>query len=111
MGKYTLVVLSNLTPGHDEDDFNKWYSDQHLADIVAIPGFTTAQRFKVVGNQVAGETLWRYLATYDLETDDPQGALDEMMRRVGTDQMPMSEGLDPGFYVTLYEAITPVVTA
>ena len=110
MNKYTLVVLSNVTPGHDEDEFNKWYTEQHLGDVVAIPGFTTAQRFKIVGEPVAGAPIWNYYATYSVETDNPQAVIDEMMRRVGTELMPMSEGLGPDFYVVLYEAISPVVT-
>ena len=110
MGKYTLVVLSNVTPGHDEDEFNKWYTEQPLGDVVAIPGFTQAQRFKIVGEPVAGSPVWNYYAPYEIETDDPQAVMDEMMRRVGTELMPMSEGLGPDFYVVLYEPISPVVT-
>jgi hypothetical protein len=107
--KYTLVVMTNAVEGK-EDEFNDWYSKKHLKDVISIPGFVSAQRFKIVGPPVAATPLWRYYATYDLETDDPEGALAEMMRRVGTDKMPMSDGMDPAFYVVLYEAITPKVS-
>jgi hypothetical protein len=103
--KYTLVVLTNAVEGK-EDEFNEWYSKTHLKDVIAIPGFKSAQRFKIAGPPVAAEPLWRYYATYDLETEDPEGAIAEMMRRVGTDKMPMSDGMDSAFYVVLYEPIT-----
>lgn len=108
MAKYTLVVLTNAVEGK-EDEFNQWYSEKHLDDVLSIPGFVAAQRHKIVGEPVAANPLWRYFATYELDTDDPQGSIDEMMRRVGTDKMPMSDGMDSAFYVVLYEAITPVV--
>jgi hypothetical protein len=45
-----------------------------------------------------------------VETDDPEGAIAEMMRRVGTDKMPMSDGMDSRFYVVLYEPITEKIS-
>ena len=103
--KYTLVVLTNAVAGQEEE-FNEWYSNQHLGDVIAVPGFVSAQRFRLASKPVAGEPLYKYYATYDLETDDPDAAIAEMMARVGTDKMPMSTGMDPTFYVVLYEPIT-----
>jgi hypothetical protein len=107
--KYTLLVLTNAVAGKDAA-FNDWYSNKHLQDVIAVPGFVSAQRFQVVGEPVKADPLYRYCATYDIETDDPQGAIDEMMKRAGTDKMPLSDGLDETMYVTLYEAITPKVS-
>jgi hypothetical protein len=108
MSKYTLVVMTNAVEGK-EAAFNEWYSKQHLKDVIAVPGFVSAQRFKIVGEPIAAEPLWRYFASYELDTNDPQAAIADMMSRVGTDKMPMSDGMDAKFYVVLYEAITPVV--
>jgi hypothetical protein len=56
--KYTLVVLTNAVEGK-EAEFNEWYSKTHLKDVIAIPGFKSAQRFKISGQPVAAEPLWR----------------------------------------------------
>ncbi len=110
--KSVLLVLSNVTPGHSEDEYNDWYTNQHLADVLAIPGFSQAQRFKIVGEPVVCESkLFRYAANYELDTDTPQTSIDAMMAVVGTDRMPMSPAIDPGFYVVLYEPITDLVKA
>lgn len=109
MGKYTMLVLTNAVEGK-EDEFNDWYSNQHLKDVIAVPGFVSAQRFKIVGDAVAADPLYRYCATYELDTETPQASIDSMMSRVGTELMPMSDGMDENFYVVLYEAITPVVS-
>ena len=41
---YYFFVFSNPVAGH-EDEYNKWYNEQHAPDVVAVPGFVTAQRF------------------------------------------------------------------
>lgn len=43
-----------------------------------------------------GDGQWRYLALYELETDDPDAAMAELRRRAGGPSMPMSEALDRG---------------
>jgi hypothetical protein len=101
--------MTNAVEGK-EDEFNEWYSKRHLKDVIAVPGFVSAQRYKIVGEPVAAEPLWRYFASYELDTDDPQGAIADMMSRVNTEKMPMNDGMDSKFYVVLYEAITPVVS-
>ena len=35
-----------LTPA-DADEYHRWYSQQHLPDVLACPGFTRAQRFRI----------------------------------------------------------------
>ena len=44
MAKYTFVVLTNPTSGK-EAEYNKWYNDQHIPDVLNVPGFVAAQRF------------------------------------------------------------------
>lgn len=37
MGNYTLVVFTNPVEGR-EDDYNEWYDNQHLGDVIAAAG-------------------------------------------------------------------------
>jgi hypothetical protein len=95
MSKYTFVVLTNATAGKDEE-FNEWYNKRHLPDVLAIPGFTAAQRFRLSDTQPKGRgvSAWRYLALYEIETDDLKGTLDALAARAGTSAMVMSDALD-----------------
>src|SRR3546814_19765769 len=79
MGEYKLVVLTRPVEGR-EDEFNDWYTNQHLDDVLAIPGFTAAQRFKIKGAPVS-PTSWEYFAVYEVDHEDPQSVLDDMMSR------------------------------
>lgn len=72
MAKCKLVALTTPLPGK-EAEFNDWYQNTHLPEIIAIPGFQGAQRFKLVAKMMGADDN-QYLAIYDAESDDP-GAL------------------------------------
>ena len=44
MGKYNLIALTNPIDGLD-DEFNDWYTNEHLDDVLKLPGVMAAQRF------------------------------------------------------------------
>src|SRR5882724_1263660 len=81
---YYFLVFSNPVAGH-EDEYNKWYDHQHAQDVVAIPGFMTAQRFvktelplyRMVDLQVP-----KYLIVYKIVTDDVNAVFAEVSRRL-----------------------------
>ena len=53
---------------------------------------------------------WRYLALFEIETDNLRGALDTLMGRSGTALMPASDTVDLKSVATyIYRPITPVV--
>jgi hypothetical protein len=94
MAKYTFVVMTNSTAGKDAE-FNEWYNKQHIPDVLNVPGFVCAQRFKLADAQMSRDTgKHKYLALYEIETDDLPGVLKEMRARGGTDDMIMSDAID-----------------
>ncbi len=109
MAKYNFVVLSGPTAGR-EAEYNDWYSTQHLRDVLAVPGFVSAQRFKLQDNNggpAAGAMTHPYMAVYEVDTNDVGKSFAELLRRAGTPKMPLSEALDQKNVVTgLYGPIT-----
>jgi len=94
MAKYTFVVLTNPVPGK-EAEYNEWYNKQHIPDVLNIPGLVCAQRFRVAEDQPgADRKTHKYLALYEIETNDLPGVLKEIATRAGTPAMVMSESLD-----------------
>jgi hypothetical protein len=108
--KYTMVVLTNAKAGR-EVDFNEWYSNRHVHDVVKIPGFVAAQRFQWAETPGATAPKFKYYASYELDTDDLGTAVAELFKRNGTPLLPSSDAMDPDVYFAVYEAITPVVEA
>lgn len=111
MKDYTYVVRSNPLPGRDAD-YNRWYTDEHLADVVAVPGFVSAQRFRIVDPHADGAPAQAYMAIYTMRTDDPAALLEILRERVESGMMKMSEAFSQEDCVTiLYEAIAPIMHA
>lgn len=122
MSRYKLIVLSDPVEG-GEDEYNDWYSNQHLQDIVALDGFVTAQRFKLLDPGPDGIGVVppaRYLAVYEIDGDKIDvaraGLLATKLEREDAiassrvPQLPVSSAL--GETLTWWcEAITDVVTA
>jgi hypothetical protein len=47
--RYAMLVLSNPVPGL-EQEFNDWYTNTHMGDLVQLPGWMGAQRFRIVSS-------------------------------------------------------------
>jgi len=111
MPQFAYVVLSNPVPGR-EDEYNDWYTNQHLGDVTAVPGFVGAQRFRLVDADAEGAPQQRYMAIYSMETDDPEATITQLTQLVETGQMDMSEAFSmDDMAIHLYQAITPLVEA
>lgn len=55
-----LFLVWSEVPADKDEDFNRWYNDEHLADLVAIPGVLNAARYEAVSGSP------KYLAAYEL---------------------------------------------
>jgi len=74
MARHILLVQSEPVAGRD-DEFNQWYDEEPLPDVLEVPGFTAARRFVAAPSVHGEEPDRRYLAIYEIETDDLAGAL------------------------------------
>lgn len=111
MAKHVFVVFTNPVPGK-EHTYNDWYTAQHLPDVLDVPGFVSAQRFKLSDTQRAtGPFPWQYMALYHIETDDLKKTLAELSARSGTDAMVISDALAAERLAWVYDPITPSVAA
>jgi len=106
MASYKFVVLTNPKPGQDAE-YNHWYDETHLRDVVDVPGFVAAQRFKI--DDAPDFSGYRYLSIYDIESDDPKATFAALTARAGTDAMVISPALDPNASTSLWKSIGPVV--
>jgi hypothetical protein len=68
MGRYLYFAFSDCKDPARETEFNNWYSNIHLPDMLEVPGMIKATRY-VSADPKEGEHR-KYLALYELETDD-----------------------------------------
>lgn len=92
-GSDLFLVFSNPVTGQ-EDEYNTWYDEVHLADVQRVPGIVAARRYDLVpGGEEAPAPAHRYLAVYELD-GEPAAVMAELMARVGGPEMHMSPALD-----------------
>lgn len=103
MNTHCLIVYSSPTSGR-EAEYNVWYNEQHIPDVLRVPGFSSAERYKLPPTET--EPI-RYVALYFMNTIDPDAALDELTKRAGTPEMVMSDAIDTnGITMTLTTAVS-----
>ena len=56
MPRYNLIVLTNPVDGR-EDEYNDWYTNVHLDDVLKIPGVVGAQRFRRTSNSAIRDRI------------------------------------------------------
>jgi hypothetical protein len=101
MTAYIQTVLTASVAGR-EDEFNRWYDDTHLPEMLRVPGFVAGRRYAptVVG---AADRSW-ILTVYEIETEDLAATLAAL--RAAAPTMTASDAMDqPATVIETYEVI------
>ena len=67
MARWINIVESNCKDASREEEFNDWYDNIHLPDVLETPGFVAATRYVIREPQ---DGRGKYIAVYEIETDD-----------------------------------------
>jgi hypothetical protein len=102
-----MVAFSKPVEGC-EAEYNSWYNTIHLPDVLNVPGFSSAQRFKVEIPMV-GEMPGRYLALYRMEADSPE-AVEAAKKALMTAEMRQRDNTidrSNGLFIGVFERVGP----
>lgn len=102
MTNHLFFALTNPVKGR-EAEFAEWYDDRHLSEVLTVPGFVTAQRYRLSPSQRVGETPpWEYLALYEYSGD-----IDKIHENVSSHshQLTFSEACAPDHAAWVYSPI------
>ncbi len=72
MAKGIIYVETYPSSPDREQEYNTWYDEVHLPELVAIDGITSARRLRPVNGEGP------YVALYEIEGDDLQAVLQGM---------------------------------
>jgi hypothetical protein len=62
-GTGLLVIWTDIAAEH-EAEFNQWYDQEHIPQLLTVPGFQTGRRYRAV------EGAPRYIAIYQLADEN-----------------------------------------
>ena len=112
MARHVFVIVNDPPDADQAEAFDHWYVDRHMPDVLDVPGFISAQRFRLAPDPANPDALPRHLAIYEIETEDRAAVMAELRRRAGTDQMPLFPGPHrTAAAVFIGEAVTPRLAA
>ncbi len=87
---HKMVVFAKAKPGQ-ADALARWYDEQHMNDLLAVPGLVTAERHTLLPvKRPEGTPEWEFMLIYELAGDDPMVALKNMAAA----QVPISDLLE-----------------
>ncbi|CAN5364458.1 hypothetical protein BH09ACT10_BH09ACT10_25370 [soil metagenome] len=93
-----LHVYSNPVSSEHEDEFNDWYSEVHIPEVVRhVDGIVAGRRLVLSSTQVsASDSLprHRYLTIYDLVTADAEATLAALSRAFADGTLQTTESID-----------------
>jgi hypothetical protein len=109
MPKAVLVVESQPSDPSREDEYLAWYRDTHIPEVLAVPGFVSATRYKLraAGGQAADLGDPRYVTIYEIEAEDVGQPVKELGARSAAGLNSRSEAMqmEPRPTVRLYELV------
>jgi hypothetical protein len=114
--RYAFLVMADPLPGR-EADFNDGYQNMHMGDLVQLPGWTGAQRFRLVPDVTPRNTKPLYrrgnLIVWDQEGADLGQLQSESRAAIAggkSRRIPGFDYLDGGSVSTTYQVIGPRAT-
>lgn len=94
----TMVVLINPASVADDGEFNRWYDEVHIPQVLErVPGVVGARRLRLTKEQLLPEEALpgrRYLTIYDIEADDLQATADRLGVALGDGTLDLSSAVD-----------------
>ncbi|OCB28774.1 hypothetical protein A5675_06395 [Mycobacterium malmoense] len=97
MAKGIMYVESRPSSPEREQEYNAWYDEVHIPELLTLDGIVAARRLRPVDGQGP------YVAIYELEGDDLQAILDNMIANSGRLHMSDALQLDPAPVPRLFE--------
>ena len=62
--RYVYLLRAEFSDREREDEWNRWYDEKHLPELLSVPGIVSATRYRQHGAE------GRYLAAYEIEGPD-----------------------------------------
>ena len=95
-----MMVFSNATSPEEIPEFNRWYDETHLHEVLRVAGVVAATRYELDEDQMLpvdadGIEGRHFLAAYEIEARDLREVRDAILRTSGDRSHSEALELDP----------------
>ena len=111
MAKSMFMAWASPADDASDAEFNAWYDGTHVPQVrAAIPAITAVHRYRLADVPgVGGAATHRYVAVYEMDTDDVAGAMAALGAASTEGRMDMTPTMDVATnppVLQWYQAIT-----
>lgn len=101
MPRGILFVESRPSSPERTEEYNRWYNEVHIPDVLRVPGFRSARRFAPVDGEGP------FVAVYEIEGDDLHAVFAGLAEAAQRGDVPISDAMemDPPPSVRLLELV------
>ena len=64
MTKHVMIAMSNPSDPSAEEEFNRWYDEEHIPDVLRVGGIRRAVRYRLADAQLRDDAPFQYLAIF-----------------------------------------------
>ena len=91
------IVSADVDPEH-EIEWDRWYTESHVPNLLNVPGYVSAGRFRMLDHPALSNfnTGPRYLALYECQSEEILPSLRRVLRCTGKHGPSYSGGRKPG---------------
>lgn len=92
-----LLAYVQPTSDADEPEFNRWYDEVHIPQLVdRVPGVRGARRYRVAADQFAGAPAPAnsYLTVYEIDPENIAGTVAEINTAMSDGSLDLTTALD-----------------
>lgn len=79
MERWLVLVETNCKDEKRDSEFNAWYDEVHVSDVLSFTDHKSATRYSV---RNPGVGKGKYLAVYEIETEDIQKTMETSMKQM-----------------------------
>jgi len=90
-----LLAWSSPADAASAEEFHRWYSDTHVPEVRAnVPGIVDVRRYTLIDPAAPDADTTRFLAVYELHTDDLPAAAGALGAAMGEGRLTMTTSMD-----------------
>jgi hypothetical protein len=112
MAPMTFLAFTSPAPGREEE-FHTWYRDQHLHEVLSVPGILSARRweYRTSLDGTGPEPEHTHLVIYEVDTDDVEATKAALVAAQSGWQSGTERGRGPGVQAWFFAPLGDLVVS
>ena len=105
MARRIFLVESNPSSPERAEEFEAWYQNEHLPEVLAVPGMISATRYRLADGPVLGGSVdHRYMVIYEID-GEPNDVMAAMGKASAAGQISQSDLLGKDAVMRFYDQL------